>query len=1417
MSDDALRLFSKQTAVWFSETFGEPTAVQKEAWPAIAAGGPVLVSAPTGTGKTLSAFLVFLDRLRGMAERDELEEQLYLIYVSPLKSLAADIRENLERPLKGISSQKKDSSPAGARAISAGIRTGDTTQRERQRMIKHPPHILITTPESLYLMLTSRSGQEILRSARAVIIDELHALIDSKRGAHLLLSIARLDGLCGRKLQRIGLSATIRPLALAAEWLSPEGAAIVAPPMEKKMEIRVTGCVPAADGRKNPLWEELARMVYERCRGRRSVIAFLEGRRYAEKLAWFVNQLGGEGFARVHHGSLSKEQRQETEAALREGRLRLLCATSSMELGIDVGEVDEVLQIGCPRTVSSTMQRLGRAGHNPGRVSEMYLYPRTAPEGILCGMTAVLAKRGGVEEACPPRQCLDVLAQHLVSMAASGPAAGTAAYRVDDVMELLKRAWPFREVERETVKRVLSMLAGEYEHRQEIPARPRVIYDPLREEVYGDAYSRMLAVAAGGTIPDKGMFAARTPEGVKVGELDEEFVYESRIGDRFLLGAFGWKIVGQDRDTVFVERSEAQGDRLTFWKGEIRGRGLKTSLAFGKMMGQLGRAKEEERKGLLKRMGLDDAAAESGAELIRRQMKATKALPDDQTVIAEHFRDHTGRWQVMFHAPFGRRVLAPLCLLALYTLRKKFGIEAGGVEEEEGFLLYGYGEEPLPEGILMSIDPDTALQALQSLLLQTPLFGMTFRYNAGRALMLGMKQNRRQPLWAQRLKGAQLLDRAVKEKDHPLVEETIRECLEDQWDLEGLSWFFSSLHAGLIAVRELETQVPSPLSLPLQWQTEAAEMYSYSPVTQGVRQQVFHGLEELEGREGRRGVEPSREALEKEQERKRLPQDSLQLYALLQTEGDLAAGDLEIEAGWLRQLDEEGKAVYREPGLWIAAEQAPEYETALSKEETEESLDAAAGILRRMLYYRGPKRKEQIRARYGFRPERAEAVLERLGNALIEENGLYYHAKRYDRAVRATVMAKRQEIRTQPSARYAALMARTAFGRGDGKSRLREALERYEDRALPAAWWEEIVFPARSNGYQPAWLDAALAEGELYWQLSPEGELRFLKAEETDWDADDGWLEEGRQRCDTEEERLVYEELIRRGASFLRPLSACLKGESAQEPLLALAQKGLVCADSFVPVRQWLNREKLAKAPVRQRVGARVMALSSGRWDLVRPTKPFRPERWLEKLLSEHFILCRETFRKPSFDPENAQDGRAFSWADALRILGVWEYAGKVRRGYFVEGLSGAQFVRAEDYGAVMQALAAPEPEICWLNAADPAQVWGKCLPHEEGRAFANVPFTAVALKEGRPVALLERKGRILRALEEESPERPSAESARGDIWEEALLRLAEAFRSGRLFPSLKRLVVKEYPGFAADAWKKAGFRREMQDYVLYR
>ncbi len=1413
---NVLELFDEGTRSWFRSALGEPTPVQQEAWQGIAAGRHVLVSAPTGTGKTLSAFLVFLDQMKRQAKEGALKNGVQLIYVSPLKSLASDIRENLRRPLDGI---------GGSVEITVGIRTGDTPQKERQRMVRKPPHILIITPESLYLMLTSRTGQNVLATARAVIVDELHALIDTKRGAHLMLSIARLDYLCGKPLQRIGLSATIEPLEAAAQYLAPEEVLIAAPPMQKEVRLEVLG--PYADAargsRKDPVWEKLGALVYQYCQGSRSVIAFVEGRRYAEKLAYYVNIVDGGEFARVHHGSLSKEQRMETEEALRDGKLRLLCATSSMELGIDVGEIDQVLQVGCPRTVSSLLQRLGRAGHNPGRTSVMYLFPRMAAECVTCGMTAQLARKGGVEQVHPPRQCLDVLAQHLVSMAAF------RSYSLDEVMEVLPRAWNFRDITKEEVQSVLGMLAGDYEHSRDIPVRPRILYDRIHERVEGDGYSRLLAVSAGGTIPDKGLYTVRTQDGVKLGEVDEEFVYESQRGDRFILGAFAWKITNISRDTVTVIQVPTEGARLPFWHGEIKGRDKRTGEAFGRMFADFQQAYEGGRlQEALKALGLDETAVSLAAGYLERQMKAVGSLPDDRNIIVEHFRDSSGNSQLMFHSLFGKRINAPLSLLVAQAAREQLGIEIGSVDEEDGFLLYTYGTKPLPEGILRWLHPDTCVRTLETLLPATPVFNIAFRYNCGRALMMGVRRNSRQPLWRQRLKSAELLEQVVRENDHPLIRETRRECMQELWDAEGVRELLCDIYAGVVQVREVYTELPSPMSLPLQWAQESAVMYDYTPTPRGIHTAVEDALKALDV-EGRL-LQPGSQELMQVQEtvllREKLPKDEQQLHALLMTEGDLAAGELDIPVAWLEQLLQAGRVLYLEQGLWIAAEEEEQYTAALGTDEagktggerqalytaapgTDEAgetdgerqalCDERLRIVRRMLRYRGAANADQVSARYGWQPAMAGDILEELcqrGEA-VRQDDRYYHAELYRRARVWTLKNRREEIQTCPPEAYAALMLSRMESGAPSDECLRSLLGRYAGTTLPVSYWEGIVLPRWVNHYRSEKLDAYLAGGELFWHMEGKGGLRFDFQEEIDWDAEPAGQENGTIALLDEKELLLYQTLQRRGASFMQSLNNLFGGESPHGTLMSLMEKGLVCADSFVPVRQWMTLEKSKKATAKQLVSMRVKALQAGRWDLVRPLREQAVEARLERCFDRCLILCRETAALCGL-----------SWQTALSVLRIWEYTGQACRGYFVEGLSGAQFIRGKDYESVVRLLGSAQQQVMkkmvWVNAADPAQCWGKLLPHTEGKSFMNVPGTVAACYGGKPVAVMERQGNMLRVFEEA-------------CLEECLDTFVQVFKEGRIFPALQRIVVKNYPDYAAQALTHAGFFRELQDYVLYR
>ncbi len=1373
MSDHSLELFQTDTRHWFEGALGTPTLVQKQAWPEIASGRHTLVSAPTGTGKTLTAFLIFLDRLLEEALRGQLNQELQLIYISPLKSLAGDIRENLRRPMEGIVEERKKSGNFNGQELTVGIRTGDTTQKERNQMIKKPPHILITTPESLYLMLTSKSGQKILRTAKALIIDELHVMIDTKRGAHLMLSAARLDRLCKKPLQRIGLSATIEPLDLAAKYLAPGEVSIVAPKMNKEIRIEVKS--PFSDGSiqgKDSVWKDIAKTVYSYIGGSGSSLAFVEGRAYAEKLAHFINESGGDGFARTHHGSLSKEQRFEVEQALRNGSLKLLCTTSSMELGIDVGEIEQVFQIGCPRSVSSTMQRLGRAGHNPGRVSVMYMFPREAAEGLFCGFTADAARNGKIEYASPPRLCLDVLAQHLVSMAC------TQEYGVEDVMDILSGAYPFYDVTAEEVKGILRMLAGDYEHERDIPVRPRIIYDRIHDRVSGDAYSRMLAVSAGGTIPDRGLYTVRSESGVRLGELDEEFVFETRIGDRFLLGTFAWQIVNIMRDTVIVSPASPSGARLPFWHGDIKGRRMRTGLVFGEILRRFNQAGSG--KAILtelKKLGLDEQTGERALDYLLSQQKSTGIFPDDRTILVEHFMDENSNHQMMVHSVFGRQVNEPLSLLMTEAAKHHVETTINCVADDDGFLLFPYDGKPLPDGLIYEISPQKAGQIVAALLPETPLFNMNFRYNAARALMMGVRNQKRQPLWIQRMKSAQMLSFLVKQENHPILKETKRECLEDFWDLKGLETILYEIQSGKIQIKEMYLETPSPMSLPLRRQTEASMMYDYSPTPQNIHEAAKEALHEAAG------ITPEPEHLASVSRRLHLPEDEIQLHTLLMIEGDLEAGELDIPIEWLEFLASEGRALYVEPGLWIAAEHENDYENALVKGQK----NAGKRIVQRLLRYRGAKSLEEVAERYLWTDEKTLGILSALCDQgkVILKDGIYYHSELYDRARNETIKSRRKQITTLPPDRYAALMAMRLRISASPFEQLEAAVYGLSDQPFQAQMWETVLLPARVNNYRPELMDSLLAAGKVFWQLGAGFCLTFHQTADIDWTAD---LSEVCELLEGEE-KAVYGALLKHGASFMQRLEEIM-GKSPYEALFSLAEKGLVSADSLIPVRQLMSRDKLNKGTVRQRVNARTKILLTGRWEVIRPLKDFTVEQMLDRNFDKALIVCRETIKE-------------MTWCAALETLRIWEYTGRVRRGYFIEGLSGIQFIRDKDYAGTMVSLLSPREEVVWLNGADPAQLWGKVLHHQEGKPFLNVQGTAVALRAGTPAAVFERQGRVLRIFDM-------------DCAGEVLAEFVREFMAHRIFPSRNRIVIKEYSKEAESLLRTAGFRRELQDYVLY-
>lgn len=1404
MNTKEFSLFGKETVDWFMTHVGMPTAVQKEGWPAIAKGGHVLISAPTGTGKTLSAFLVYIDRLKEMARLNHLPDTLHLIYLSPLKALGNDIRENLKKPLEGIAGPN----------LRVAIRTGDTPASERQKMLKSPPHILITTPESLFLLLSGQNGIRMLSTAKAVIIDELHAVINTKRGAHMALSLARLDALCDNKLQKVGLSATIEPLDVAARFLAFEKPVqIVAPSMKKALSIEVNSPLP--DMRILPegtIWPELAKAVYSHCRNTRTVIVFTESRTQAEKLAYQVNQIAGEGFARTHHGCVSRQQRLEAERQLKNGELRLLCATSSMELGIDVGEVDLVLQIGFPRTISGTMQRLGRAGHNPGRTSIMHMFPRTIAEGIYCGLTASVALDGGIEHSAPPVKCLDVLAQHLVSMAV------TFEYTVNDALSLLNQTYTFSGITRDEICTVLRMLAGDYEHERDHPARPRILYDRIHDTVSGDTYSRMLILSAGGTIPDRGWYTVRSENGARLGELDEEFVFEARVGDKFLLGAFSWRIAEIRKDSVIVSPATPEGAQSPFWKGDWFGRSYQTGLAFGKRFREMNQTKSIY--DYLRGLHLDDPVARNADELLQRQIRVSGVLADDRTILVEHYLDENTCPHLMIHSVFGRKVNACLSLLLQQEASRLLQTDVGGFDDDDGILLYLFHDElHFPEGLLYKLKAKKVRPVLEALLPSTSAFNMAFRYNAARALMMGAGNlgRGRQPLWLQRLKGEKVLDDAVRFSDHPLLAETRRECLEDYWDLTAAEEVLAGIQTGKIRIAEIHIDEPSPLSLPLRRQMEAVMVYDYFPTPSSVSQKVNDALDEAEGQK------PEKEILDKISVRPKQPDNAEQLHSLLMIEGDITTEDILSPENtgygnsssicapidWFVALSESGRAMYIEPGLWICKEQEGKYTAAFSGGDP----DIQKQIFRRCLRYRGPQDALSLSDRYFLPAKECERLLLEMvsDRDIIENDGLFYHGELYDRARKQTIHMKRKQVKTLPSSFYADWICQNLQNPATPSEQLRQTVLRFLDVPFPPAFWEDIIFPSRVHAYQPALLDTLLSGGEFFWELralSGKAELCFHRYEDIDWEADNNSIYQSSNSKEsycaklpadsmvpgiilTDSEKAVLTLLQSRGASFPPSLSEASGQSTPLDILFSLAEMGFVHADSFVPIRQWIRREKTEKLPQKRQAGARVQTALSGRWEASRPLRYKTPDEELDRAFSRAGLLCKET----SF-PMN--------WSKALDILRVWEYTGRVRRGYFIEGLSGAQFIRNEDYQKTVYAMAEPHKNISWLCAADPAQPWGRLFPHEKDKSFLCVTGTGVALYQGKPVVLLEKSGTTLRVLD-------------FDKLTEALLAFARDYKSGHIFPSLNRITVKNYPPEAQEALNAAGFSRQLLNYIIWK
>jgi ATP-dependent helicase Lhr and Lhr-like helicase len=1054
---DPLDGFSPAARAWFDGAFAEPTQAQVGAWRAIGKGEDTLVVAPTGSGKTLAAFLWAIDRLAAVPPPQDPKRRTRVLYVSPLKALAVDIERNLRAPLTGIRHAAHRLGLAGP-DITVAVRTGDTAAEDRRKLVAKPPDILITTPESLFLLLTSQA-RETLRGVETVIVDEVHAVAGNKRGAHLALSLERLDALLGsaRAAQRVGLSATVRPAAEVAAFLGgARPVTVVQPPSPKRIALTVVVPVedmteldttPGRDGDQDgpaptrSIWPHVEERVLDLIEQHKSTIVFANSRRLAERLCGRLNELAAERaetafevrlppagtrrpaeimaqagvgagapaeVARAHHGSVSRQERAEIEEALKAGRLPAVVATSSLELGIDMGAVDLVVQVEAPPSVASGLQRVGRAGHNVGDVSRGIIFPKYQGDLLQSAVVAERMRDGQIEELKIPHNPLDVLAQQVVAMTAVDD------WPVDELERTVRKAAPFGGLTRPVLEAVLDMLAGRYPSEDFAGLRPRIVWDRVAGIIRARPGAQRLAVTSGGTIPDRGLFgvflasggegSGRQPR--RVGELDEEMVYESRVGDVFVLGASSWRIEDITPDRVLVTPAPGRPGRLPFWHGDTPGRPAELGRAIGAACRSLASASSEaDALRMLTAAGLDELAARNLLRYLADQRAATGSVPDDRTLVVERFRDELGDWRVLLHSPYGDRVHAPWALAIAARLRERYGgMDVQALHTDDGILIrVPDSDEPPPGGIVL-LDPEEIGDLVTAEVGASALFASRFRECASRALLLPRRQpGRRTPLWQQRQRSAQLLEIASRYPAFPIVLETVRECLRDVFDVPALTGLLRDIAARRIRIVEVETATPSPFGKSLLFRYVGAFMYEGDAPLAERRAQALSLdpalLAELLGTDGLRELLDPVVVGEVERDLQHLSEgrrcrDVEGVSDLLRTAGPLTAPEVSARcvsdpSGWLSELAAARRVIeVRVAGqpMWAAVEDAGRLRDALGvplplgvpEAFTELVADPLGDLVARYARTHGPFATAAVAGRYGLGTAVVTMALRRL-------------------------------------------------------------------------------------------------------------------------------------------------------------------------------------------------------------------------------------------------------------------------------------------------------------------------------------------------------------------------------------------------------------------------------------------------------
>ncbi len=1403
----------------------------------------MLLSAPTGSGKTLAAFLWAIDRLaaeREVAGADE-GRRIGLVYVSPLKALSYDIDRNLRVPLRGIGADLK-----------VAVRTGDTPQRERQAMLREPPDILITTPESLYLMLTSRA-QELFDGARWCIVDEIHAVAATKRGAHLALTLERLDAAAGHELQRIGLSATQKPLEEIGRFLVGPSRSCrvvdtgVRKPLDLRIEVPVESMVepdatPAPDldplaggseATRRSIWPAIYPELLDLVEAHRSTIVFVNNRRGAERLALRLNEMAAERsdgvvkeVARSHHGSLAREERLLVEEMLKAGELPCLVATSSLELGIDMGAVDLVIQVESPKSVARGLQRIGRAGHSVDAVSRGRIFPKFRADLLECAVVARRMRDGEIETTVVPRNPLDVLAQQIVAIAAAAPEDRPVP--VDGLHALINRTHSYATLSRTQLENVLDMLDGRYPSSAFSELRPRIVWDRVGSTIRARAGARQLAITNAGTIPDRGLYAVTLPDGRRVGELDEEMVYEARPGQTFLLGASTWRIEEITRDRVIVTPAPGLPGAVPFWKGDGVGRPKE----LGEAIGAFSRwAAEQDPATLEEPYDLDRRAANNLVEFLREQQDATRVVPSDRAIVIERFRDEIGDWRLCVLSPFGGRVHAAWGLALSARIRDELGLESDAIWSDDGIIVHLPDAEEPPGADLVLIEPDEVEDAVVAELGGSALFGARFRENAARALLIPRaRPGKRTPLWQQRLKAQSLLEVARNYQDFPIVLETFRECLRDVLDVPGLVELLTKLHRREISLVEVETPTASPMASSLLFDYVATYMYEGDTPNAERRAAALSLdrdlLRELLGQEELRDLIDPAALAQVEDDlqflsdlRRATSRDSL--HDVLRTIGDLSEAEctLRVLGGldarrMLSELNDERRAVkVRLAGeeRWIDAADAGLYRDALGVAPPgglpaaflEDVPGAMLRLVRRYAASHGPFTPADLRGRYGVDCGPALAELERDGGLVRGElrpggsEREFCDPEVLRRLRRASLAALRKEVEPvdhRSLARFTPSWQNVDRhpASGAGIDRLREALVPLQGLALPAEVWERDILPRRVGAYSPTWMDQLCSGGELVWIGA--GALGRNSGRVALYFREDlpvlGAPPFKGTPPDSEAHELVRARLADGGCFFTDLLvDVELAPEELQEAIWDLAWAGEVTNDAFAPLRaprltlaraqRDLVRRSAARAGrfAGRRRGPGAAAQVQGRWSLTAPllrdaADPASRRRALAELLLERYgVLTRE---------QVLAEGVPGGFSAIYPELSQLETLGVARRGYFVEGLGGAQFALPGAVERLRSQAPADEPPLV-LAAVDPAQPYGAALPWPAKGKAARVAGAYVVLIGGEPVLYLERGARGLQTL---------VEPADGRL-EPALGALVEQVRAGRI----KRLALEKVDG----------------------